>query len=261
MTKRSVVVEESNLSIAWGKAFLEVFKHNEVAPMVVVIKDLNCQQDIEVGSIRDTLDQALKDNGKQTCDTVANTIFPTRLWVPEDDRQKLYQRYKTILKRLRKHDGNRYGLYFERLIAHGCDRNFDQGVNQLEAILQKRDRSVRRRTGYYATVFDPRKDHSLQPLRGFPCLQHVSFDASALDGLAITGSYVTQYMFEKAYGNYLGLYNLGKFMAHEMDLPLDRVTIVANPATRGTVPKKYLRSLVSHVKDVINGLQSELNLS
>jgi hypothetical protein len=32
-----------------------------------------------------------------------------------------------------------------------------------------------------------------------------------------------QYLFERAYGNYLGLARLGEFMAHEMGLRLERV--------------------------------------
>ena len=34
----------------------------------------------------------------------------------------------------------------------------------------------------------------------------------------MTGFYATQYVVERAYGNYLGLCRLGEFMAHEMGL-------------------------------------------
>jgi len=36
-----------------------------------------------------------------------------------------------------------------------------------------------------------------------------------------------QYLFERAYGNYLGLKRLGEFMAHEMSLRLERVICIA----------------------------------
>jgi hypothetical protein len=36
-----------------------------------------------------------------------------------------------------------------------------------------------------------------------------------------------QYLFERAYGNYLGLVRLGRFMAHEMGLQLERVVCMA----------------------------------
>jgi hypothetical protein len=37
-----------------------------------------------------------------------------------------------------------------------------------------------------------------------------------------------QYMFRRAYGNYLGLVRLGRFMAHEMGFHCDRVICVAS---------------------------------
>ena len=257
---RGVVIEEDNLSIAWAKAFLEVFERNEIAPMVVAINGLDGKSDIEVGSIRAALDDALKANGQHASGTVASTIFPTSLWVPGGDRHHLYKRFERVYPRLKGHAGNRYGTYFQRLIAHGCQRDFAEGVNQLEEILQKREGSVRRKTGFHAAVFDPRKDHAHQTRRGFPCLQHVSFDPSDSEGLAVTGSYVTQHLFEKGYGNYLGLYNLGRFMAGEMGLPLTRLTIIANPACRGYVSKKKLGPLAWAIRSAINGAQRELKL-
>ena len=36
--------------------------------------------------------------------------------------------------------------------------------------------------------------------------------------------YATQYIVERAYGNYIGLCRLGQFVGHEMELPLVRLT-------------------------------------
>ena len=36
-------------------------------------------------------------------------------------------------------------------------------------------------------------------------------------------------MVERAYGNYLGLCRLGRFMAHEMGLKFDQMTCIATP--------------------------------
>ncbi len=252
MTKTNVVIEESNLSLAWGKAFLEVYKHNEVAPMIVVIKDLNSEEDIELGSIREALDLSLGDEKFQSCRTVASTIFPEGLWVPENGRGELFERYRKIMPRMKKYRKNQYGLYFQRLIAYGCDDEFNHGVNQLEKICEKYQNSIRRRTAFHAAIFDPHEDHSPQIRRGFPCLQHVSFDVTGNDQLTITGTYVTQYMFERAYGNYLGLFQLGRFMAHEMGRQLTRVTCIAAPAVRGPVAKKRLRPLAQTVREAIH---------
>jgi hypothetical protein len=49
----------------------------------------------------------------------------------------------------------------------------------------------------------------------------------------VTAFYATQHIFHKAYGNYLGLAELGAFVARETALQLIRVTCVAANACRG----------------------------
>ena len=96
------------------------------------------------------------------------------------------------------------------------------------------------------------KDHTNQRQRGFPCLQHVAFAPQGADGLAVTGFYVTQYIFERAYGNYLGLCRLGRFMAQEMGKQLTQVTCVASPAKGGDKTKSYLRELARRVDGILD---------
>ncbi len=249
------VIVESNLSVAWGRAFLEVVRAGEIAPLVVAIKCVDDAEPPEVPAIRAALDHALETEGKRlSCNTVANTIFPS-IWNPGANRQELYDRYLKILPRVRRHRGNRYGLYFERLISFGHDPNFQGGVNQIEQIIQTWLRGNHRRTALQAAVFDPRKDHTNQRQRGFPCLQQVAFAPQGEDGLAVTGFYATQYMFERAYGNYLGLWRLGRFMAHEMGLALAQVTCVATPAVRDR-SKAELNELTETIKVALAQFQT-----
>jgi len=64
--------------------------------------------------------------------------------------------------------------------------------------------------------------------QGFPCLQQVAFVPEPHAGtLHVIGFYPLQYIFERAYGNYLGLIQLGRFMAHEMQLSLTAMTCVS----------------------------------
>lgn len=253
---RPVVIEGNNLSVAWGRAFLEVVRAREIAPLVVVINELDNAEPPEVAEIRETLDRALEAEGEGlSCHTVANTIFPQSLWNPEANRQELYERYVRILPRIRKHRGNRYGLYFERLILFGHDDNLQGGVNQLEHIIQTWNAGNHRRTALQAAVFDPQRDHTNQRRRGFPCLQQVAFARHGDDGLAVTGFYPTQYMFERAYGNYLGLCRLGRFMAHEMGLSLAQVTCIATPAVRDR-PRSMLSGLAEHVRAALDDFET-----
>src|SRR3546814_7420399 len=83
-----------------------------------------------------------------------------------------------------------------------------------------------------ATTFDPGRDHVASAQLGFPCLQQVSFEPTTA-GLVVNAFYATQQVFDKAYGNYLGLAQLGAFMAHEMDIPLARPLGRASGRERG----------------------------
>ena len=158
----------------------------------------------EVASIRHLLDDALGTNAKGlSCHEVSNTIFPDSLWNPQADRQQLYERYRRIMPRVLRDRRNRYGVYFQRMISYGQDATYQGGVNQLEKIIQAWQGGNRRRSAFQVAIFDPRKDNYNQPVRGFPCLQQVAFAHQGSDGFSVTGFYATQYIFERAYGNYL----------------------------------------------------------
>ena len=247
-----MIIEENNLSVAWGKAFLEAFNATggEISPLVVVINDLENAGPLEIPAIRDVLDAALKEkkNGL-SCHEVANTIFPASLWNPEMSMECLYERYLKILPRIRKHPRNRYGVYFQRLVSFGYDEKKPKRcVNQLEYIINTWGRGNHRKSALQASLFDPYKDHTDQRQRGFPCLQQVAFANIGKNNLQVTGFYATQYIFERAYGNYLGLCRLGRFMAHEMGLKLSKVICIATPATLGSTSKRDLKELANKVE-------------
>ena len=253
---RSLTVEEHNLSVAWAKALRHVVEEGEVSPLIVVIRGFSDGQPQEIGSIRQLLDNALASDGKGlSCHEVANTIFPMSLWNPQADRQQFYERYRRIMPRVLRNRRNRHGVYSQCLMAYGHDAAYRGGVNQLEHIIQTWHGGNHRRSALQAAIFDPTRDHTNQRLRGFPCLQQVAFAPQGSDGLTVTGFYATQYIFERAYGNYLGLCRLGRFMAQEMGRQLTRVTCVASPATGGNKSKGYLRELAYGAAAIVDQLQ------
>lgn len=238
------------MTLAWARAFLEVYRSNEIASLVVTIKDIDNSVPQEIPEIRKNLDNLLESRGRPLCGTVASTIFPSSLWNPEAPRKRLYKRYKAILPRLRKYNGNRNGLYFERLIAYGIGRDKqEEPFNQLEHIIRTWTRGNHRRSALKAAIFDPFRDHTDQRQRGFPCLQQISFLPCGEGMLAVTGVYATQDIVDKAYGNYIGLHRLGTFMAHEMGLKLDQLTCIATPAVRGSTNKGQLHELANLVSN------------
>ncbi|MGZ5043192.1 MAG: hypothetical protein ACXV8P_00245 [Methylobacter sp.] len=236
-------VDEPNLSRAWAKAFLHVIDHSgkEISPLILSVTGFDDNgAPAEDTAVRQVLDGALKKKGEQDIETVAYTIFPQRLWkMAKGNRARLFEMYRDVFPRyqtMNKH--NKWGLYFERLISYGrgpCDGN------QLEWILLQYKKSKgmpqgMRRSMYQASVFDPDRDHRSDIYLTFPCLQSISF-VPTKEGLIMNAFYPTQQLFIKAYGNYLGLAQLGAFMAHEMELKLLRLNIMVGVAKFDEYPK------------------------
>ena len=217
-------IEQKDMSIAWAKAIQTITAkgRTEFAPLIVAMTgfddDGNPQ---ESRDIRQILDRLLEAEGKQTVETVAGTIFPQQMWNRNADRSQLFKRYRLIVPRLRTASPkNKHGIYFERMTTGGPEDH----PNQLDFVIgayQSRDGV--RRSMFQIGIFNPVEDLTNSALRGFPCLQHVTF-APVGNTLSVNAFYATQYMFERAYGNYLGICRLGKFVAHEMGLTLNRVT-------------------------------------
>lgn len=240
MTKKSIadqgplLINETDLSIAWAKALLHLVDHsgNEISPLIVSITGFNKQgKSAENASIRNTLDSVLLPQGK--VEDIAFTIFPERIWrLAKGNRAKLFAMYKDVFPRYQAMNkaANRRGLYFERLTSYGrgrCDGN------QIEWMLsQFESRTGVRHSMYQASIFDPERDHIPDARLRFPCLQHLSFEPTA-NGLIVNAFYATQQILIKGYGNYLGIAQLGAFMAHEMKTPLIRVNINVGVAKLG----------------------------
>jgi hypothetical protein len=227
------LVEHPILSVAWGRALELIAARREVAALTVAFTEFDDDgRCLELPAIRRELDRLLRSRGHGSVETVANTIFPESFWNPKAPRTALYTRYTRILPKLRGVRANSHGTYFERMIAGGPEG----ARNQIEFALRTYTaRSGVRRSVLQLGIFDPARDHSASALRGFPCLQHISF-APTSEGLFVNAFYANQYMVERAYGNYLGIARLGRFIAHELGLPLRRVTVLTGLAQRdGTV--------------------------
>jgi len=249
MSSSMLCIAEENLSVAWARAFLAAMEHGveEVAPLVIAVTGFAGGVVRENLTIRQALDATLdQHNTGLTCETVARTIFPRGLWNPARPRAELYERYLKILPRIRKCRGNQYGVYFERMIAHGQSRK-----NQLEHVIQTYAGGNHRRTALQAAILDPATDLTDQRMRGFPCLQQVAFVPSSEGGLRVIGFYPRQYIFERAYGNYLGLCWVGRFIAHELGLELKEMQCFIGVATLGDLGKTALQPLATTLSKLL----------
>lgn len=244
-----------NLSVAWAKALLTAISpRRDLIPLIIRVGEFKNGEPREDTTIRELLDKTLKKSGRQSCHTVANTIFPQYFWNRKKNRKILYQRYKNVLPRLKKIEPrNCRGLYFERLIKFDPDQDCnidDDKSNQLEHIIQTYLEKTHRRTVLQAAIFDPRRDHTTGPYLKFPCLQHVTFVPCGDNGMAVNGFYAMQYLFERAYGNYLGLCRLGNFVAHELGLELIQMNCMIG------IGKVDVKSC--DIKGLIKGLEKRL---
>jgi thymidylate synthase len=246
---------ESNLSVAWAKAFIELMKPGKEVrhPSIITIQGFDITGEIENTKIKDRLNQELKKHKKNLCDTVAGTIFPVSMWNPllPNDAEVLFERYKRAWSGIKLCKTNRKGVYFRRLTSYQSKTEAEP-VNQLQFIIDTYKQGNHRKSAMQAAIFDPSRDHSNAPILGFPCLQQVTFTPIGYDQLSITGFYAKQLHFEKAYGNYLGLYQLGQFMAKQLGLKLTQVICFASCLERSEFNKGELISLENDLQKILN---------
>lgn len=250
MTAEQLVVTGSNLSYLWARVFLRSMSVGvgDACPLVATITGFGSEGEaVEDAAIREVLDESLAAlKTGLDCRQVASTIFPASLWNPARPRQELYRRFDRIWPKIERCPGNRRGHYFRRLteIVNGRDSG------QLDFIINTYRGGNHRRSALQAALLDPSRDHTNSRQQGFPCLQQVAFTPLNRDELCVTGFYGLQYLLKRAYGNYVGLCRLGRFMAHEMGLRLTRVTCVAS-AAKLDFTKSELRDLAGRVQELL----------
>jgi hypothetical protein len=220
-------ITEESLSRAWLRAIAlaSASPRKEVSTLVVNIEDLADGETIEDDSIRSKLDEALETNGNFSVATVANTIFPASLRKRDESRQAFFARYLRVWPRINAIKQNRRGTYFQRLIAY--PQPGAGAFNQLDFVISAYSGGTRRRSALQCAILAPSVDLNATPFQGFPCMQQVAFMPEGNKGLRISALYPMHYLWARAYGNYLGLLSLGRFMAAEMRLELTALTCVA----------------------------------
>jgi len=260
-----LVIESRCISSAWGKVFLRTFNlsRKQLRPIIIVVKGLSDQPPNENAVIRTALDENLKSNDMNSVRVSGLMIFPNDMWIRRkrpscrEFSDFCVDKYVPRLKAL--DSRNRYGTYFERMMRFSGERNGKiYSINQLEFLigLLKRPRKSRH-SALQITCFDPAKDHTGQAVRGFPCLQQVSVAQDEEGRLAINAYYPTQYIFDRGYGNYLGLCHLGQFLAHESNLEFVQLNCYVGQPSLGDVRKRDVASLASLVHTQIYGESGE----
>ena len=239
----ATLINADNLSDGWLDAVQFLRKSGrKVVHLSVAINRPGCED----SDIRRMLDAALAIGKKQSVSTVANTVFPDALYLPERLREKardhFYENVRLLSSVAKRHKSNVYGRYIDRLITwQGTTRQ----VNQLELTVQRlrselgngNTKSSRYEIGIVSPddFVCPGSDLRIQQpdydtrTMGFPCLSHISL--TVVDRkLNLTALYRNQYFFQKAYGNYLGLSRLMRFFCIEADCEMGELLCIATHA-------------------------------
>ena len=247
-----VHVAGRNLSLVWAEALLHVFDGaaSRRPPLVVSIGGFGAapEEDVE---LRSAVEAALDATNRNRIDSTALTIFPYKPWVRKG--RPPYRDYRSfcierLLPRLKTLDQrNRNGTYFQRMMAYtGYHRGGESCVDQLGEIIELlRDSRRWRESALQIACFDPAKDHTGQPVKGFPCLQQVGLSYGDDNDFALNAFYPTQYIFDRAYGNYLGLCHLGLLLAHESGRSFRRLNCFIGKPELGDVNKGDVRTLAA----------------
>jgi len=217
-------------------------------PLVVSIVGFDDKGDAPLNRpVQNRLDEMLLQSKCLSTEQVAGTIFPMEFWNPAKPREDLYKRFmmawpglywSTCAKKKRNGKGN----YFQRMWSYSEDLDVVPEaaplpdsylnvprINQLEHVISAYNNGLKRRSEFVMSIFDPRRDWNTTPYKSFPCLNQIAFREDSGE-LILTAVYGKQLIFEKAFGNYLGLCRLGKFLAHETGLRLGRIDCVASLA-------------------------------
>ncbi|MBF9352824.1 hypothetical protein BKG80_05870 [Mycobacteroides chelonae] len=236
-------IDELTPAQAWLRTVLQVWQQPEKKAFHVVTHIRSVQSDGEPRILSAAAD-LLDGFGLQPTDTVANTLFPEALAGQTSSATDLSERYLELLPQLKRlDDQNRYGTYFQRLIAYPSPADA-KATNQLARVvtnLQKELASKAPKSARYETsleipcdsagtaaapIHEPGRDNRSM---GFPCLSFLSFqhDKTYLHAVA---HYRYQYLIERGLGNYLGIARLVRYIASQTGLQPGALTVIAGRA-------------------------------
>lgn len=237
------MIRSDSVSEAWHSAAAEARKvrHHKIYHLIVNIRNPTSEQ----ADVRRKVDELLAECDLQAVETVANTIMPAQLARLYTDHADLVERYRALYERLMRFPKNSWGTYFGRLVAYpvGHDRRpppVDQIGPIIKALTRERKVAAEYETAITVAGEASQDNHAEADAlihhptrgahgRGGPCLSYVSFQRDDRRVHA-TAHYRSQYLIERAYGNYLGLGRLLEHVATQAGLDVGRLTVVSGYA-------------------------------
>jgi thymidylate synthase len=210
---------------------------------------------VEIPQATRVIDELAKNLEIKSTMENANAIWPSFFARPKRKTAEVFsdiERYaipaiKTACK-------NRHDSYVERLLAW---RSTESGapVPQLQSVLTRLKSEIRnpapKSSSYEISVYSPGLDAGYM---SFPCLSHLSFKYDHRCGLLhLTALYRNHTYLSHAYGNFIGLGRLIRFVCRETETnPGELVSISTHAdAEVGSGRKGRIRTAISQVRDIL----------
>lgn len=257
-------VERGDISTAWLDSFEWLLDERKTRAVNLVVSFATITED---SAVRVELDGFLEEQsarraGVISVAAVANTLFPERWYAPDraaEPRKHMYRLHEIAVSRgLHKASES----YFDRLVAYPGPTG--DPVNQLEEHvrrLQTEASAHNPKSSVYEIGVSYAGDLRIQApgkdrrIMGFPCLSHISLSLHE-GAVHLTALYRNQDFVRKAYGNYVGLARLARFLATEVGVSVGEIVCVASHAYTDTNVGgvRELRRLVKSCRDSAGSL-------
>jgi thymidylate synthase len=246
-------IEAETFSVAWLHAVKQLYDTpgGKAVHLMLRIADPT-QEDPTIhaaaqGLIDDWNDGRKPQDHKYDILSTRNTLFPASWAARHPEPEELVDYYRARYERLRKHDSsNKYGTYFGRLVAYPRDDKHGDTADQLTELVRKlrKERMGRgpKSSRYEVNIFSERYDTNTM---SFPCLAHLSFHLHE-GHLHQQAVYRNEYLVGRAYGNYLGLAQLQRYIAEACKLDMGEFLV-----TVGHVELDGRRGAISDMLDAL----------
>ena len=265
-------IEASDVTTAWisGMQMLSESPGFEAFNLVVRIKNPIVENDSQRIIINDYLCKHHRKWEDDHINTVVETIFPNSYLYSTCQDPKIPENRQAFYDKYRKNSGtirifNLQGTYFQRLTQWpDWDTPKNRQINQLENIISKLNSGKATRVVYEmgldgdlydsvldARLYDPQQDR--KKTLGFPCLSHISIkpenSKTPTGKIHMAALYRNHYFTEKAYGNYLGLGLLLKFIADATGREVGELVCVSSLAGIDGLNKTQVDGLLTLLRD------------
>ncbi len=224
---KPIVICEDSFQLVWAKAINELNANHWKAWNIIAQINVPKLFDSDNNKL---LEAFAKKNTLISPKHVAHTIFPKTFFKDDISRTRFYEKYWKFFKWSRKRAHSGWGTYFERMIRYSTSNG---NIDQLGSIIDNiKNRS--RNYGAAHTIIIPYPHRDLNKLMGSPCLNYITVQveesATSERTINLLAVYRNHDFTERAYGNYLGLCDLLKYISCETNSLIGTLTCISSHA-------------------------------